>query len=334
MRFKLNQQQRQAQLTNWLNDNTAFHCAQLTMVSGDASFRRYFRFIDQGKSYIAVDAPPEFEDSRAFASVAASYLKQGVPVPLIYAIDHRLGFYCLQDFGDRLFASALDPLHSHALYEAALSHLPKIQSCLSTAQGPLPSFDDDLLSKEFELFSHWLLEVHLKLDLSCDELSLIDQTFSLLRKTFFAQPQVGVHRDYHSRNLMLLENDEIGIIDFQDAVLGPITYDAASLLRDCYQTWPAALVYTWLKPWHAKYYSQYPWAVFKYWFDLTGMQRHIKASGIFARLCHRDGKKAYLQDIPNTLQYLVEVASQYPECSNFAHLVASKIKPAAEQACK
>lgn len=332
MRFKL-KQQRQTELTNWLNDSTPFHCSQLSMVSGDASFRRYFRFIDQGKSYIAVDAPPESEDSRAFASVAASYLQQGVPVPIIYAIDHSLGFYCLQDFGDILFADGLDPQQSHSLYRAALSHLPKIQICIGTDQGELPSFDEALLAREFELFSHWLLEAHLKLKLDANELAMIEQTFSFLRKNFFAQPQVGVHRDYHSRNLMLLENDEIGIIDFQDAVVGPITYDAASLLRDCYQTWPAALVYTWLKPWHAEFYSQYPWSVFKCWFDLTGMQRHIKASGIFARLHHRDGKQAYIQNIPNTLQYLVEVGGQYAECSEFAQLVATKIKPAAEQAC-
>jgi aminoglycoside/choline kinase family phosphotransferase len=304
------------------------------MVSGDASFRRYFRFIDQGKSYIAVDAPPASEDSRAFASVAASYQQQGVPVPRIYAIDHKLGFYCLEDFGDRLFASALDPQGCHALYREALSHLPKIQSCISTEQGELPAFDEVLLSKEFALFSHWLLEVHLKLTLDTAEQAMLEQTFSFLQKNFFAQPQVGVHRDYHSRNLMLFSNDQIGIIDFQDAVVGPITYDAASLLRDCYQTWPAALVYTWLKPWHGEHYSQYPWPVFKRWFDLTGMQRHIKASGIFARLCHRDGKRAYLHDIPNTLEYLLEVGSQYPECSEFVQLIATKIKPAAEKACK
>lgn len=331
----MNQQQvRQTQLTNWLNDSTPFHCLQLTMVSGDASFRRYFRFMDQGKSYIAVDAPPESENSRTFALVAASYRQHGVPVPLIYAIDHSLGFYCLQDFGDKLFAGALDPQRCHPLYREALSHLPKLQSCINTDAGRLPAFDEALLGREFELFSHWLLEVHLKLKFRTDELAMIERTFAFLRKNFFDQPQVGVHRDYHSRNLMLLTNDEIGIIDFQDAVVGPITYDAASLLRDCYQSWPAALVYTWLKQWHGEYYSQHPWPQFKRWFDLTGMQRHIKASGIFARLSHRDGKQAYLQDIPNTLQYLLEVGSQYADCSEFARLVETKIKPAAEQACK
>jgi hypothetical protein len=179
-----------------------------------------------------------------------------------------------------------------------------------------------------------LLKVHLDLQLSDSEQATIKSTLDYLRTAFFAQPQVGVHRDYHSRNLMLLADDEIGIIDFQDAVIGPITYDAVSLLRDCYQTWPSALVYIWLKEWHTEYYSQYSWADFKYWFDLTGMQRHIKASGIFARLCHRDGKVAYLQDIPRTLQYLCDVGSQYEQCKQFAELVQHKIKPAAEQSIK
>jgi aminoglycoside/choline kinase family phosphotransferase len=327
-------QQRQQQLKEWLNSASPYHCEKLDIVSGDASFRRYFRFADEGKSLIAVDAPPEFENSKTFALVANSYKQHGVSVPEIYAIDHNLGFYCLEDFGDDLFADALNSTSCHTLYTAALASLSNIQTCMSTDNGSLPRFDEALLAREFELFSHWLLEVHLDLQLSSEEKSLIEETFVYLQDAFLSQPQVGVHRDYHSRNLMLIEDERIGIIDFQDAVIGPITYDAASLLRDCYQSWPAALTYTWLKDWHTKYHSQYVWTEFKRWFDLTGMQRHIKASGIFARLCHRDGKKSYLQDIPHTLQYLCEVGSQYEQCREFSKLVESKIKPAVELALK
>ena len=335
MRTSLNQQTlRQNQLIEWINRSTSLRCKKLLMVSGDASFRRYFRFNENGKSFIAVDAPPESEDSRKFAAVAEAYQQHGVSVPIIHAIDHDLGFYCLQDFGDNLFADALEPENCHFLYRDALSHVPAIQSCTNTALGALPSFDDALITTEFELFTHWLLKIHLDLQLSENEQTMIQQTLDFLRSVFFAQPQAGVHRDYHSRNLMLLADNEIGVIDFQDAVIGPITYDAVSLLRDCYQTWPSALVYIWLKEWHKEYYSQYSWSEFKRWFDLTGMQRHIKASGIFARLCHRDGKKGYLQDIPRTLQYLCDVGSQYNQCQQFAEFVKNKVKPAVEQSIK
>jgi aminoglycoside/choline kinase family phosphotransferase len=335
MRTSLNQQTlRREQLIEWINRATPLRCENLQMVSGDASFRRYFRFIENGQSYIAVDAPPKSEDSRKFLSVAEAYQQHGIPVPIIHAIDHDLGFYCLQDFGDKLFADALEPENCHLRYRDALSHLPAIQRCTNTALGTLPKFDDTLITIEFELFTHWLLEVHLDLQLSEAERTMIQQTMDYLRVAFFAQPQVGVHRDYHSRNLMLLADNKMGIIDFQDAVIGPVTYDAASLLRDCYQTWPSALVYIWLKEWHAEYYPQHSWPEFRRWFDLTGMQRHIKASGIFARLCHRDGKEGYLQDIPRTLQYLCDVGSQYKQCQQFAEFVQNKVKPAVEQSTR
>lgn len=325
---------RQSDLIEWINQRSPFQCQRLEVVSGDASFRRYFRFQDQGKSIIAVDAPPEKENSQVFVQVAKAYLTSGVVVPEILAADCNLGFYCQQDFGDRLFADEVKPDNCHALYTEALAYLPAIQSCTATEQGRLPNFDQQLLDSEYALFSHWLIEVHLNLSLEPQQKAIINQAFQVLTDNFKQQPQVGVHRDYHSRNLMILENGNIGVIDFQDAVIGPITYDAASLLRDCYQVWPDAMVYSVLKEWHGRYYNQYDWSQFKRWFDLTGIQRHAKASGIFARLWHRDGKLTYLQDIPRTLDYLINVANKYPQLQAFAELVKEHIKPAVERKLK
>jgi aminoglycoside/choline kinase family phosphotransferase len=319
--------QRQAQLLDWINHSTPFLCQQLEMVYGDASFRRYFRFTYQNQSIIAVDAPPKSEDSQQFVLVAELYAKNGLLVPQLLAHDIHQGFYCLQDFGNRLFGAALDQISCQHLYPQALGLLPSVQLCTRTSQANLPQYDDNLLTAEFEIFTHWLLNVHLKLTLSAQEELIIAQTFACLRANFFAQPQVGVHRDFHSRNLMLLDDGKIGVIDFQDAVRGPITYDAVSLLRDCYQRWPSAWVDKWLADWHTQYYKQYSFKQFKGWFDLTGLQRHIKASGIFARLYHRDGKGHYLADIPRTLAYLCEIGEQYSECQAFAQLISHKIIP-------
>lgn len=323
--------QRQAQLQDWINHSTPFLCQNLDMVYGDASFRRYFRFAYNNQSIIAVDAPPEFEDSQKFVLLAALYASKGLTVPQVFVHDPNLGFYCLEDFGNDLFAQALNSTSCQQLYPQALALLPKVQLCVATEQSDLPGFDDNLLTREFEIFTHWLLDVHLNLELSAQEQQMIRQTFAILRDNFFEQPQGGVHRDFHSRNLMLLENGDIGIIDFQDSVLGPITYDAVSLLRDCYRRWPPSWVEQWLTDWHGKYYPQYPFEQFKRWFDLTGMQRHIKASGIFARLYHRDGKINYLADIPRTLDYICQIGGLYTEFHLFSTLIADRVIPAVEQ---
>ena len=328
----IQEDQRKAELLSWINNQPEFQSTTLDVVSGDASFRRYFRFKQKNQSYIAVDAPPELEDSHQFVYVSQSYLQKGIPVPAVVKVNYELGFYCQDDFGDAQFADQLNADTCRALYLSALSHLPAIQSCTETEHGVLPPFDEALLAKEFHLFSHWLLEKHLNLSLDAEEKALLNDTFALLQRHFLNQPQVGVHRDYHSRNLMIRADNSIGIIDFQDAVIGPITYDAVSLLRDCYQVWPDELVVSILKEFHQRYHSQYDWVQYKTWFDMTGMQRHIKASGIFARLCYRDGKAAYLADIPRTLDYLINVGSQYSDLKGFAALVKNKIKPAAQKA--
>ena len=327
--------QREQALLQWINHNTEFNCESLQMVSGDASFRRYFRFTDQNlnsdnksrQSIIAVDAPPKFESSQRFSEIALVYRAEGLPVPKIFALNTEAGFYCLEDFGNDQFADALNTSSMQALYTTALSYVPKIQKCTQIKTQLLPLFDDGLLSRELELFTHWLLEVHLNLTLTDEEVEVIESTYKFVCDVFKAQPQVGVHRDYHCRNLMILPDKSIGIIDFQDAVIGPITYDAVSLLRDCYQQWDDQQILPILAHFHAQYFSEYKWEDFQYWFDITGLQRHIKASGIFARLSHRDAKSAFLQDIPRTLDYIVKIAKQYTECKEFGALVELKIKP-------
>ncbi|MEP4888989.1 MAG: phosphotransferase [Aliiglaciecola sp.] len=316
-------------LLEWINSSTAFKCQKIEMIFGDASFRRYFRFRDEltHTSIIAVDAPPEFEDSCKFVNLANAYFQHQVIVPKVLAHNPKLGFYCLQDFGDMQFSQGLNLDTMHQLYTQALNQIPAIQSCMVTNGQPLPLYDDELLAKEKYIFTHWLIEVHLNIKLTKSQLDTVEKSYEFLHRTFKSQPQVGVHRDFHSRNLMLLANGDIGVIDFQDAVIGPITYDAVSLLRDCYQKWPSEQVDELLRQFHQRFYEQYPWQDFSYWFDVSGMQRHLKASGIFCRLFHRDGKSDYLTHIPRTLDYILEVGKKYSELTELVALIDKIVKP-------
>lgn len=320
-------QLRKQQLHTWINQNTDFECGSLEIVSGDAGFRRYYRFVHNEKSIIAVDAPPTSEDTSQYIAVGQSYQEKGIKVPEIYAFDLAHGFYLQQDFGNRLFSELLTVDTCDELYPKALANIPIIQNCLSTAKGPLPVHDAAFIDRELNLFPDWLLAKYLQLQLTDAEEKMLATVFDEVKNSCLIQPKVGMHRDYHSRNLMLLEDDEIGVIDFQDAVVGPITYDAVSLLRDSYQDWPAEKVQQWLQNWHAEYYTQYPWDEFKMWFDSVGMQRHIKIAGIFARLCLRDNKPSFLADIPHTLNYLIDEASQYPRYFEFASFVRERVLP-------
>ncbi|MGJ8681555.1 aminoglycoside phosphotransferase family protein [Paraglaciecola sp.] len=318
---------RQQQLQKWINQSTNFECKELQLVSGDASFRRYFRFLYEGQWIIAVDAPPKVEDCGRFIDVAESYRQAGVNVPSIYAFDLEMGFYCQTDFGEGQFAQALNNKSCDHLYKRALACIPAIQSCQATAKGKLPLYDHEFVQRELGIFTEWLLTEYLQLNLSTSQSNMLKTSFAFISHVFLSQPTAGVHRDFHSRNLMLLEDKTIGIIDFQDAVIGPITYDGVSLLRDCYQKWPEESVDTWTKEWHQEYFSQYPWNDFKVWFDITGIQRHIKASGIFARLKLRDHKDVYLKDIPRTLQYIIEVGQQYSELKTLVEFISSDVLP-------
>jgi len=309
----------------------------LEMVSGDASFRRYFRARSGKRSWILVDAPPEREDSRPFVAVAASLAAAGVAVPEVIAVDLDQGFMCLEDFGSELLwthleAARLDPLVSPSaasLYNSAFAQLLLIQRCPG---DHLPPYDAALLLRELRLFSEWFCAGLLGQPLKPAEQSLVEEAFAHLVAAALAQSKVFVHRDYHSRNLMYRPGQAPGVLDFQDAVLGPLTYDLVSLLKDCYIEWPRAQVNAWALDYagqaqQAGILAAFTSADFLRDFDLMGAQRHLKVLGIFSRLWLRDGKAGYLRDIPLTLRYLLAVVVEHAELDSFADWLQSRVVP-------
>lgn len=322
---------REKALLAWLQSGLSNPAIELELISGDASFRRYFRVMNHDCPIMAVDAPPPHENCSVFLQVSRAYQVAAVRVPETILTDETQGFMALEDFGDRLLLADLNDTSKERLYSAAIAQLPAIASVVSTEQGPLPLFNREHIARENALFTDWLLATHLELELSSHEQKLIQAAFETLTESAITQPQVGVHRDYHARNLMLLPHDDLGVIDFQDAVLGPVTYDLVSLLRDCYIEWPDEWVYQKLNEW-----AQLMGLADKHeqlirWFDLTGIQRHVKASGIFCRLCHRDGKIGYLGDVPRTLGYIARIAAKYPELADFSKFVQHRVLPAWQQ---
>ncbi len=314
-------------LKKWLTDQVGLPSFSLEPASGDASFRRYFRVTLSDKSYIAMDAPPDKEDCRPFVSIARQLQAAGLNVPSIHAENLEQGFLLLDDLGSTLYLDILNPGNADQLYADAITSLVQLQSKMPAEA--LPPYNRALLMQEMELFREWLLQKHLGLTLSDSDHLLLTQAFELLADSALEQPQVAVHRDYHSRNLMQTQPNP-GILDFQDAVNGPVTYDLVSLLRDCYIQWPVEQV----EGWAMAYFKQ---AVtsdvllsqhedqFLQWFDLMGVQRHLKAAGIFARLCHRDGKPGYLKEIPRTLGYIESTAPCYPQLGCLAQLISERV---------
>ena len=305
---------------------------QLETVSGDASFRRYFRAISGENTWIAVDAPPEKEDSRPFIEVATALERTGVPVPHIHNHDLSKGFMLLGDFGDDLYLDQLSNESVDGLYNEALKTLLLMQSCQPARGKELPLYDEALLRREVELFREWFVEKLLGVKSNDEAQRLVSFLFDYLIDSALEQPKVFVHRDYHSRNIMYRKDLAPGIIDFQDAVEGPVTYDLVSLLRDCYIDWPDEKVYGWVEGYRQDLIANgqnMPDSVyFKRWFDLMGAQRHLKAIGIFARLHIRDGKSGYLADIPRTLNYLIAVAAKVEELKPVAGWMVSELLPA------
>jgi aminoglycoside/choline kinase family phosphotransferase len=322
--------QRIVQLKEWLNTLPGFSEYSFESASGDASFRRYFRIGLADKSYIAMDAPPEKEDTRPYVQVAEAFERIGLNVPHIYAKAMEQGFLLLEDLGNTLYLDRLTPQTADRLYGDALGALVTLQAC-----GPregLPHYDRLLLMSEMGLFREWLVEEHLQLILTHAEQQLLDRTLDILADNALQQPQVCVHRDYHSRNLMVSTRHNPGVLDFQDAVIGPVTYDLVSLLRDCYISWPEWQVEDWVMGYfelacQSGVLKTVHEPQFLTWFDLMGIQRHLKASGIFARLNHRDNKPGYLNDIPRTLNYIVAIAGRYPETCEFGEFLGHRVVP-------
>ena len=322
---------RHALLEDWLKAVLDRREISLTPASGDASFRHYWRLALDGQTLIAMDAPPGLEDTGRFVRIAQTWRALGLRAPAIHAADSERGFLLLEDFGQRLYLDALDDASADRLYGDALGALAIIQACAPTAE--LPVYDAPFLRRELDLFRQWLVEGLLGLTLSSGEEADLEEGLALLIAGALEQPRVCVHRDFHSRNLMITASPSPGILDFQDAVAGPVTYDLVSLLRDCYIAWPRARV----KEWAWGYFGlavqsgilrPEQEADFPRWFDLMGVQRHLKASGIFARLLIRDGKPGYLGDIPRTLGYVLEVAPAYAPLRGLAALISDRVLPA------
>ncbi len=327
---------RQTQLHEWLRQVAQSDAVQLQAMSNDASFRQYFRARWRGKSYVVMDAPPSKETLAPFMDVAQRLTEAGLNAPRIVARNIQAGFLLLTDLGDDLYLPALlqaDAQSVERLYDDALSALVIMQKRVSCAN--LPRYDATLLQQEMDLFPDWLLEEHLHVRLSTAERSMLQSCFEQLVEMALAQPQVFVHRDYHSRNLLIHAHNP-AIIDFQDAVCGALTYDLVSLLRDAYVVWQREKVEAWALDYqqralHMELTEQQDRRVFLRWFDWMGLQRHIKVAGIFARLRHRDGKPAYLADIPRVLHYIIEVARGYTQMQALQHFVQQRVVPAMQR---
>lgn len=320
--------QRFEQLKHWVSDILGRNDFAIAPASADASFRRYFRVGTAAGTHIVMDAPPEKEPVAPFIAVATRLERLGLNVPHISAQDPTQGFLLLSDLGDQTYLHALSDATVERLYGDALGALVTLQTGIFEDSEFLPPYDQPLLMREMELFRTWYLGRHLGVTLTAEQDAVLSNAFILLAQAALAQTQVWVHRDYHSRNLMVTARHNPGILDFQDAVRGPITYDLVSLLRDCYIAWPRAQVEGWVKGYHQlALQTGLPTCTdaeeFIRWFDLMGVQRHLKATGIFARLYHRDGKPGYLPDIPRTLGYIREVSGRYAELGDFAKLLAA-----------
>ncbi len=305
----------------------------LCALAGDAGFRHYFR-VNSSPSVIAVIAPPEREDNSAFVHKGLALAAGGVHVPRVYAVDYQLGYMLQEDLGDKLYLNALRVNTAAALYSAAEDALLAMQRMQPPA-GLFGDYDSAELYREMGLFPRWFVGELLGISPTAEEQRNLDTLFAILIDNALQQPQVVVHRDFHGRNLLVLEEGGVGVVDYQDAVVGAITYDLVSLLKDCYIRWPPAMVRQ-----RALHYRDRLVAAgsmtsvddqtFLRWFDLMGLQRHIKVLGIFARLSLRDGKHRYLDDLPRVIGYVLEAADNYGPTREFSQWLRAKLLPVAQ----
>lgn len=322
--------QRYELMRNWLSQVRPGVSQEVTPASGDASFRRYFRVRGADGTAVVMDAPPDQVDCRPFIVLAEAFRDLGLQTPQVLAADLEQGFLLLSDLGECQYLTVLSEASVGRLYDDALAGLARLQTGGDLATDLLPPYDAPLLRRELELFREWYLIRHLGLRLREEEHDWLDAAFAMLIASALEQPRVWTHRDYHSRNLMVTESHNPGVLDFQDAVIGPLTYDLVSLLRDCYIAWPQERVEAWALG-HRERLREQGLAetgdavTFLRWFDLMGVQRHLKAAGIFARLNIRDGKPGYLGDIPRTLNYVWAVSSRYGELAGLRRLLQERV---------
>lgn len=329
------------QLGAWLADVFGDDDFSLAVASADASFRRYFRVSRRGETSIAMDAPPDKEDIEPYVRIAGMLVGVGVNAPRVLACDMAKGFVLSSDLGTRTYLAELaEPSRADELYRDAMAALVRMQSRMQEQAGTLPPYDDALLRREMALFPEWFCGRHLGLELEDRHMKVIGAMFDVLVAEASKQPRVFVHRDYHSRNLMVGDGARYGanpgILDFQDAVYGPVTYDLVSLLKDCYICWPTERVRGWVAQFREMAASEgigvgATLEEFERWFDFMGVQRHLKVLGIFARLFHRDGKPGYLKDLPLTLKYVREAVARYAELQPLRQLLDELVVPAFER---
>ena len=321
--------QREQMIHTWLQ--TVLHSEQfeVSFLAGDASFRRYARIKLQNKTYMLMDAPPEKEDCIPFVNIDEFFDQHGVRVPHIVAKDLTLGLLLLEDFGDVVLSALLDDTTVDQYYAQSFKQLIELQQI--DGQAHLPAYSYEKLMTEMRLLTDWLLP-SLNIQPTEQQLETIEQAFDFLALAALNQPQVIVHRDFHSRNLMKIDNEqELGVIDFQDAVIGADTYDLISITRDAYVQWNAERVYDWFKvfyellPASAKHNRSFE--AFKRDADLMAIQRHIKILGIFVRLFERDGKSGYLKNLPRVMWYLLEESHDYAELHDFMQLMRDVVMP-------
>jgi aminoglycoside/choline kinase family phosphotransferase len=328
-------QERLQRLECWIRQKDGFESACPQPASEDASFRRYFRVSDGRETYIVMDAPPAHEDCEPFIQISAWLNDMSLNAPRVVDANLEEGFLLLTDLGTAQYLGVLtaDATRADALYGDALRALATIQREGSRHQDALPKFDRDMLLFELSLFHDWLCERLLGIRLTGEERALWNATCEFSVENVQQQPQVFVHRDYHSRNLMLTGENNPGILDFQDAVEGPYTYDLVSLLKDCYIAWPEARVRQWAMDFFVLLGEPESGSDrFLRHFELTGIQRQLKAAGIFARLKLRDGKGGFVKDIPRTLNYVLEIAPRYQELEFLSRLIRERVLPALQGA--
>lgn len=316
---------REMKRQQWLEQTLGHNDFLLARASEDASFRSYWRVDVEGITHILMDAPPGQEDVLPWIDIGAALHAIGVHTPQVFAHDAALGFVLMEDLGTRTYLPELTDRTADSLYADALDALLRMQ--LHADVADLPAYDRQRLIDEMQLMPDWFLDRHLGHSPDGSEQEILRSAFDWIASEVLEQPNCFVHRDFHSRNLLVTDNDNPGVIDFQGAMFGPITYDLVSLLRDCYIEWDEAKLRGWIETYRLKLVAAHLVASdvsaeqFERWFDLTGLQRHIKVLGIFCRLCYRDGKPTYLDDLPLVWRYTIDVARRYPELKAMVDLL-------------
>ena len=323
-------------LQEWLQKVCPLPLIRLQPMTGDASFRRYYRVSHQQQSYVVMDASLEKNGTRPFVAIAQALLARGIAVPEIIAADFEQGFLLISDLGQHLYLNELNVDNADALYKTALDSLAQIQACPDVAGWSLPNFDQSFMQRELNEFNRWVINDYLALNPSLSEQEMLADSFIKLITKGSQQPQVFMHRDYHSANLMILPQQGVGVLDFQDACRGPLTYDVVSLLRDCYIDWPQEQVMAWLAYYHRQLgefpvFKDLDFAELTTWFDWMGVQRHLKASFIFARKYLRDHTLNYLKYLPRTFNYAATITGNYPELQALHEYLNEKVLPLLEK---